>query len=145
MGCERRRGEQLLALSETTSDSKLDWRRGVACNARLIRSRVCAKQPACDTPLERGHTHRTFLGSRFLDPRPQSVAPGLADKLALEMSISRINSQGILRCGQFMASHPSSVVGISLRKSYFQPTEQRRGRPFESGGRLTHRLSIGLA
>ena len=122
MGCEQRRGEQLLVLSETTSESKLDWRRGVACNPRLIRSRVCANRTACDTLLERGHTHRTFLGSRFLDPRPQSVAPGLADKLALDMSILKIDFQGILRCGQFMASHPSSVVRINLRKSYYQPT-----------------------
>ena len=122
MGCEQRRGEQLVVLSdhETTSDSKLDWRRRVARNARLSRSRVCAKRPACDTPLERGHTHRTFLGSRFLDPRPQSVAPGLADKLALEMSILPkeidVDSSKLAlgsRCRNLEATSKESFVVVS--------------------------------
>ena len=43
------------------------------------------------------------------------------DKLALEISIIKIDFQEILRCGRAMASHPSSVVGIGVRESYFSP------------------------
>ena len=55
---------------------------------------------------------RFFVGEKRIDVFRRAISAWISGPLSL--LINMIVS--------FMASHPSSVVGISLRKSYFQPT-----------------------